>query len=268
MSNESSYRQSLISYIDILGFSELIEGSKDNSSEVKRILEILKSAQKDLSINPSGFPSVSKEFKSENFSDLTVRARFIDKTNEIETAFQEIDLIGLLQFGLILENQLLIRGGICTGDLYFDQEIVFGPGLIKAYRLESEFAIYPRIVVDRDLAFAVNDWCENDSDPAPIVRGDDGAFFIDYLTSATSFDLRAHVPEANPEEGLIKAEKHKAFVIKEIKSIDSKCHERVKQKRAWLGIYHNASIDRLIKIHEQYAERLTGLKIDEDSLRF
>ena len=47
---------------------------------------------------------------------------------------------------------VLIRGGMCIGEmLVADEGIVFGPGLVKAYDLESKYAVHPRIVIDRDL---------------------------------------------------------------------------------------------------------------------
>lgn len=49
---------------------------------------------------------------------------------------------------LLLQYGLLLRGGIAVGKLYHDGEIVYGPGLVKAYELESKLAIYPRIIMD------------------------------------------------------------------------------------------------------------------------
>jgi hypothetical protein len=44
----------------------------------------------------------------------------------------------------------LLRGGITIGDIVHDEEAVFGPGLNRAYELESEVARYPRFVIDRE----------------------------------------------------------------------------------------------------------------------
>jgi hypothetical protein len=45
----------------------------------------------------------------------------------------------------------LMRGGIAIGDIVHDDEVVFGPGLNRAYELESTVAVFPRIVLDPDV---------------------------------------------------------------------------------------------------------------------
>ena len=47
--------------------------------------------------------------------------------------------------------QLFVRGAIVKGFLHIDDEIVLGESLIKAYEIESKIAIYPRIIIDRDV---------------------------------------------------------------------------------------------------------------------
>jgi hypothetical protein len=42
----------------------------------------------------------------------------------------------------------LLRGGITIGDIVHDDETVFGPGLNRAYELESKIARFPRFVLD------------------------------------------------------------------------------------------------------------------------
>jgi hypothetical protein len=45
----------------------------------------------------------------------------------------------------------LVRGGIAVGELHHGDHAVFGPALVSAYRLESERALYPRIVLDENV---------------------------------------------------------------------------------------------------------------------
>ncbi len=45
----------------------------------------------------------------------------------------------------------LLRGGITVGQIIHDDECVFGPGLNRAYELESKIATYPRFVLDAEL---------------------------------------------------------------------------------------------------------------------
>ncbi len=48
------------------------------------------------------------------------------------------------------EKNVLIRGGIAIGNLYHNDDIVFGKALNDAYYLESECAIFPRIILTEE----------------------------------------------------------------------------------------------------------------------
>ena len=45
-------------------------------------------------------------------------------------------------------NGFLLRGGITIGSIVHDEESAFGPGLNRAYQLESQIAKFPRFVLD------------------------------------------------------------------------------------------------------------------------
>ena len=50
-----------------------------------------------------------------------------------------------------LERRILIRGGIAFGKHYSDEHVLFSEALVAAYRVESELAKVPRVVVDHNL---------------------------------------------------------------------------------------------------------------------
>jgi hypothetical protein len=196
---------------------------------------------------------------------LTVRCRFASDSDYRDKAVAELLLLADTQTSLALQG-VLIRGGICRGDIRFEQDVVFGPGLVKSYLLESQFAVFPRIVIDRDLVFAIESSAEHRQMFEPIVRGEDGAFFLDYLATAVASDL--YVDEWRDACAVL--EKHKQFVESQVGDAILNKPERVKQKIAWLGLYHNRAIGRLAS-HDQIAHReaqLLNLRIDEKLLRF
>lgn len=76
-------------------------------------------------------------------------------TNEVSQKEYFIFLFAVSSFFNTLQCSLfykgiVIRGGISIGDLFIEGNKIFGPALIRAYKLEKK-AIYPRIVVDKEI---------------------------------------------------------------------------------------------------------------------
>lgn len=53
-------------------------------------------------------------------------------------------------------NGLLVRGGISCGSFFSDERMIWGNALIRAYALEGQIAIYPRIIVGTEIAKVIN----------------------------------------------------------------------------------------------------------------
>ena len=73
------------------------------------------------------------------------------------------------------EDDLFCRGAVTKGSLYYDEHFhfVFGSGLAKAYEMESEFANYPRIILD--------DALKPPSYSVGIERDNTNTLYLDYL---------------------------------------------------------------------------------------
>jgi hypothetical protein len=84
--------------------------------------------------------------------------------------------LGRMQVGIAAMG-FFIRGAVTIGDLYHDREVVFGPGLVRAYDLESNTAIYPRIVLDPNVV-------ELAQLQVPFITFEDGVRFLDPFTEA------------------------------------------------------------------------------------
>jgi hypothetical protein len=266
---QKTYRRAIVSYVDILGFKKLVEDSEHAPEKVAQIGELLQAAKDELRFNPPHLvdfsPSDPRTFFAQNFSDLTVRVRFVDNISSTKQAVSELQYLAGTQLTLMMRNDLLIRGGMCEGDIVASTGVTYGPALVKAYALESEYAIYPRIVVDRRLAAALLD-LNDESITGMLERGDDGAYFIDYLFASVVFDLIADEWRDARE----KIEDHRNFIQREIGDGIHAKPERVKQKLLWLALYHNATLHKL-STHtrtEHASNRLDGLEIPAASLRF
>jgi hypothetical protein len=73
----------------------------------------------------------------------------------------------------------LVRGGITIGELFIDDTMVWGNALLKAYNLENNIAIYPRIVIDSEILHELG----NDKTLHEYIQQDfDNIVFLNYLS--------------------------------------------------------------------------------------
>ena len=75
-------------------------------------------------------------------------------------------------------NDLLVRGGISFGDFFSDERMKWGNALIRAYKLEDQIAIYPRIIVEPEIAEIIKLMMKPDKGRL-LCTDFDGIYFID-----------------------------------------------------------------------------------------
>jgi hypothetical protein len=187
------YQSCFVAFLDILGFRKKVLESQ-NSSEILRILldslnicGTLSSGEKKV-VDRRGIQreiSVQSRF----FSDSVV---FFMKKNQEDIA-HFLFMIRHLQDRL-WEKGICLRGAATIGDMHWptstEEMVTLGPGLLEAFYLESEIAIYPRILVSELLYTYIesNDLC---ADPFGehlllneyIRQDNDGQHFLDLLNN-------------------------------------------------------------------------------------
>jgi len=127
-------------YVDILGYRGLLKSDNDLLIKVKYLLsEIVIGKMYGYTNNP---------FKYKIFSDNIIIGIKIDENKALERL---IGFASRMQSKALLHFGFLMRGSIVRGDLYIDQDIVFGDALVRAYILESSICVVPRIILDADL---------------------------------------------------------------------------------------------------------------------
>ena len=141
--------------------------------------------------------------------------------------------IALLQLGLANDG-FFVRGGVAAGDLYIDDEIVFGVGLLDAYEAERQ-ADVPRVVlassavalVERHLRYYASAEAapQNDS----LLVDADNHLFVNYLDSCW---LDRTEPPMVEWLGA-----HRDVVAERLNRHQSE--RRVWAKYAWVARYHN-----------------------------
>ena len=137
-----------IAYFDILGYKEYFE-DKDNdineflNSIINLVNDILNRTTKNTKIFNHQF--ISKMF-SDNFVILVKNDQNIGDYNVIRVLSHSLALLQLL---FLEKYKIIIRGGITKGDVYVDNQLIFGEGLIRAVDRET-YANFPRIIIDSE----------------------------------------------------------------------------------------------------------------------
>lgn len=181
MSN-SRYSKRIVAFVDILGFKAKTENAVESDDAADDILYALNRIHKIKQDNEKD--NIGRnvlDIQVTTFSDSAVIS-YPDKKDNLFWLI--IDIIHL-QLDLILYG-VLIRGGICIGDLYHDGDIVFGPAMNKAYFLESKVAIYPRIIVEDTavehyVKHVDGDKYDIDDIKSLILEDNDGLIYVDML---------------------------------------------------------------------------------------
>jgi len=152
-----SYQERFIAFLDIIGFSDIIQRSKlpDPEISIKQIVSALDVPgpieEGKLIIGNVGDISKS-DHKLTQFSDSII----------ISTEFSKAGLLNLINHidkiaFSFLKLGFLCRGGIAQGMLYHENNNAFGPAMLEAYDLEHDKAIYPRVILSEEVEHFIHE---------------------------------------------------------------------------------------------------------------
>ncbi|MNT21758.1 hypothetical protein D3C72_1571060 [compost metagenome] len=179
-------------------------------------------------------------------SDAIVRVRPFDTQYRDGPLVWE--LLDLVHAQIEMVNRgVLVRGGMTIGKAYVGYSgrgPVFGPAVAHAYEIETNEAVYPRIVVDDRLIDELRTdprlWREGhnfEDEMAAIDEllaiGDDGTRFIDYLSQSGEFD--------DPIFYLEFLQRHAALIRAGRKAVPER-DRKTRRKYEWLARYHNTRV--------------------------
>lgn len=151
-----NYTSHFVAFIDVLGFSNLVERSTSDENAKDQVRNFYRSIHHTF----SDFKRIQS--KSTIFtiavSDTIIFAVPVKaiNNNEVDTLREICLAAGRIQYGMA-RNHLWLRGGIARGPCWVDEEknLVVGPAYLRAYHLEDKVARYPRIILDTEIINAL-----------------------------------------------------------------------------------------------------------------
>lgn len=225
---------SVVTFIDVLGFSQLGIRAFTNGTGNEFLNQIhtsLKNARRTMT---NQLPLA----KVKVFTDNVVIGWPIHEDGEGELGTTFLNL-SEYQFSLAL-NGFFTRGGVSIGPHFMDEETVFGPELITAYKLESQVAVYPRIILSEKSIEKVHEYIQYAPQPdnpfnSVLLEDMDGEWFLNYLYVLL---------EWYSEDVTLHLETHRNQIESALTTYAN--DHKLLKKYSWIANYHNYFCDEFL----------------------
>lgn len=164
-SKPNPIKEYYIAYFDILGYRQFF---KDHPEKVENLLNEIHNAiintKKTLTVPNNvdlfNLTGINVDFKVKIFSDNVIICLERGKNNYLECiednhterlrVLMFLDIISTIQRNFIVRHKLFLCGGVVIGEISFNDDYVFGEGLIEAVDIE-EHTVYSRIEISNSL---------------------------------------------------------------------------------------------------------------------
>lgn len=231
----------IILFLDILGYKNLIQNCNDIKAEnlylckihdlMENLSNYIEKRNADVDEKNRGHNLRLSRFKSLIFSDNILFFAPYENETDMYNLYMNL-LYGLSEFLVqYAKEDIFFRGAITKGNLYYDDTLhfVFGSGLVRAYELESEVAVYPRVIIDD---------CLN---PSPILVGlaqdKEQTWYFDYLLLGYALICDCGKEREYFEHFLTCLKEQSNAISNALKKYRN--NERIFVKYQWLADYHN-----------------------------
>lgn len=140
-----------IAYVDLLGYKQFFQSYPDKAERLLQVIyEAISNTKNyihEINSSPVGADLGNLSIRTKVFSDNILLCLETTTTEaEYPRFLAFLAIIADIQRNFILRYGLFLRGGITIGDLSFNEDFVFGQGLIDAVAIEGS-TIYPRIAI-------------------------------------------------------------------------------------------------------------------------
>lgn len=219
-------KERVVLYFDILGYKAAFEEENFDSMSY---LDTIKCAMNHVkNMNISSFESSENTLcmKLKIFSDNACIVFDLDRN----TAFAMAKIIAMdIQQHMLEQYGVLIRGSITDGEIYMDDVIVFGKGLINSVMLEHE-AKYPRIIIDH----VFDDLFDNDA-YGILTKSVDEYYEVNYLYG---FDNSCNIQKIRQQ--IVELTNRHCSMISITEDMNQKERIKLIKKYLWLVEVFNA----------------------------
>ena len=237
------YKAYVVAFLDILGFRDTIDQTKDNPIEIKNISDALAEVRQTIY-------GISGKFD--------IKARMFSDTILITCSNTNFPSLGLL-LGFIaslqikfIEKSHFLRGAVAIGDHYESDEVMFGPTMIQAYETEK-LAIWPRVVIHPSVWENLERIHIGFVLESLVRRSKDGLAYLDYLQTAFPLELALDWVQEYSKEMVSSSSPvtilstHKSAILKLAKQKPVNSRTEILTKYHNLAEYHNMVLEDIAR---------------------
>lgn len=240
----NEYEECFVAFVDILGFSNLLKNTK-KLSDLAPLFSLLQLIQDNAKrknkivltrFSDSFFVIAPKDAFGELLDFLSCFSM-----NLLTNSWQQIDKVTVEQ----MECRLL-RGGVCYGKVFSLKsylqkkqlevqeldDLIVGPAVPKAYELESQSAVFPRIVIDENTvkkAITSGEW-DKMTKKSILKKDTDGIVYLDIIEFIRENRKKYEFPEGKRDEVI-------AWARQQVVTYEKKECEKICEKYKWLVKY-------------------------------
>ncbi|MBR3919674.1 MAG: hypothetical protein IKJ59_13245 [Clostridia bacterium] len=174
------YKECYIAVLDLLGFKAALK--KYDCNTIATIFDEI-NEEYTISYNETREPIVNKEDIHIKVMSDSVCIYIESRTeNALPALIATCDYFQIRM--LRLKEPMLSRGAIVKGKLYHNNDVLFGEGFVKAYYMQENEAIYPRVIIEKNIieGFKTNNNADQRYIDLLLTKDFDGYYFSDYLS--------------------------------------------------------------------------------------
>lgn len=254
--------ESVVAFLDLLGFSQMSTETPDRETSQKTLDHIVAAirdsrefTRQSIGLENGNPAPAGLKFFSDN---LVLALPFEQAGDPASVVRFVIRCVQSYQLRMSL-NGLFLRGALTLGPICLTDEIIFGPALVEGYRLESKASIVPRVLVPERLMDVIKQTQLSKSSNAleageVVCRDVDGWWFVNYLQSTRK----------NGQIDWSFIEQHKQSILK---SLSKTTRHDVLPKFGWACRYHNVFC-HWHRDDSGYADHYRIDRVDEQSTIF
>lgn len=238
-------KKSFTVFLDLLGFSEEIICKSNLGQGNEHLMNIYKAFSSASSIL-DGYSVWEKKIFSDN---ILLGCPITNSHIHSESLFGSL-ITGIMQFQLQLTlKNYFVRGGWSLGDLFVDDNTIYGEALIQAVNLEKQ-SYYPRIILSKEVENVCKLHLEyyNPKFDSPqnfhLLKDDEGNFFINYLYAIYPED-----PDEDIDRSVSNLLIHKNNIISNLNIYDG--NTKIYDKYIWAAQYHNYFCREFFNVNEK-----------------